>query len=130
MMAATRQTDDALVKPLEGARVRRYTAGSTIEAGMPVAMASDGAIDPADASDVTLNNVLGIAVQDVIAGQRVDVVYSGAIICMTGATIGANVYTSDTAGAIGETAGTKTTIIGIAESATVLMVKPVQVSLS
>ena len=123
-MAAARETDATLVKPLEGAIVRRYTAGSTIEAGEAVAMAADGYVDPADASDATLAFTLGIALQDVSAGERVDVVVFGPLLCMTGATIGAAIYLSDTAGEFAETQGTEFSIVGVAESATVLFVRP------
>ena len=123
-MAISRETDAKLVKPLEGAIVRRYTAGSTIEAGEAVSMASDGYVDPADTGDATLAYVLGIALQDVSAGERVDVVTSGPVLMGSGATIGAVIYATDTAGEPGEAAGTVTSIIGVAESATVVFVRP------
>jgi len=125
-MALARQTDATLVKPLEGAIVRRFDAGSAIEAGELVSMASDGAIDPADASTITLAPVLGVALgpSDYVAGNRVDVVVSGPLVCMTGATPGDIVYATDTGGEPSHTAGTKSSIAGIAESATVLFVRP------
>ena len=125
-MTITRQADATLVKPLEGAIVRRFTAGSTIEAGEAVAMASDGAIDPADSSNVTLAMALGIALgpSDYAAGDRVDVVTFGPVVCMTGATIGDVAYVTDTAGEIEHAAGTVDAIIGMPESATVLFVSP------
>lgn len=131
-MAATRETDAKLIKPLEGAIVRRYTAGSTIEAGELVAMASDGAIDPADASDTTLANVCGIALgpDDWAAGNRVDVVVFGPVLCMSGATVGALIFLSDTAGEFAETPGTVTRIVGRGESANVLFIHPMFVDLS
>jgi hypothetical protein len=55
----------------------------------------------------------------------------GPIIMCTAATPGALIYTIDTTtGEVGETAGTKTCIVGVAESATVLFVNPQMVSLS
>jgi len=131
-MALARETDATLVKPLEGAVIRRFTAGSTIEAGEAVAMASDGAIDPADTSAITLAMALGIALgpNDYVAGDRVDVVTYGPVVCMTGATIGDVVYATDTAGEPSHTAGTKTAILGMPESATVLYVNPQWVSQS
>jgi hypothetical protein len=129
-MALARETDAALVKPLEGAIVRRYTAGSTIEAGEAVSMATDGFVDPANAGTMTLAPVVGIALQDVLVGDRVDVVIFGPVLCMTDATIGDVVYLTDTAGEPSHTAGTKTSILGIAESATVLLVNPVLISQS
>jgi len=123
-MAITRETDAKLVKPLEGSIVRRYTAGSTVEAGEAVAMASDGYIDPADASTTTLAYVLGVALQDVTVGQRVDVVTDGPLLCASGGTPGLPVYLSDDAGEFSESTGTVTSLIGVAESATVVFVRP------
>ncbi|MGB5052687.1 MAG: hypothetical protein WBO46_27295 [Caldilineaceae bacterium] len=131
-MALARETDATLVQPMNGALTRYFEAGSAIEAGMPVATASDGAIDPADSSDTSLSFTQGIALgpTDWVAGDGVAVVWAGPVRCMTGATPGALVYVSDTAGSLSHTAGTKSTIIGVAESATVLMVRPQYVSLS
>lgn len=127
-MAIARDTNAANIKPLEGAIVRRYTAGTTIAAGELVTMQSDGYVDPTNTGAV--QNIAGVALQGVVSGQRVDVVVFGPVKCLTGATVGATVYGSDTAGEPAETAGTKTTIAGWAESATVLFVSPVKVSLS
>lgn len=131
-MALARETDATLVKPLRGAIIRQFTAGSTIEAGEAVAMASDGAIDPADASSITLAMALGVAVgpNDYAAGDIVDVCVFGPVQCLTGATIGDVVYVTDTAGEPSHTAGTKTAILGMPESATVLFVSPQWVSQS
>jgi hypothetical protein len=129
MAAARETTDTTLIKPLKDAIVRRYTAGSAIAVGEAVAMASDGFIDPTDASAV--NYPLGIALQAAgAAGERIDVVVHGPVVCMTGATVGALIYTTNTAGEFAESAGTKTSILGVAESATVLFVRPQIVTLS
>jgi hypothetical protein len=112
-MAMARETDHTKVKPLQGAIVRRFIAGSAIEAAMPVAMASDGYVDPADGSDATLSFALGIAVNDApVAGDPVDVVLFGPVICVTGATPGTNAFVSDTAGDISAAVGTKDTLLG------------------
>jgi hypothetical protein len=87
-------------------------------------MASDGYIDPAAASSTTLAYVLGLALQDVAVGQRVDVVVHGPVLSASGGTPGLPVYLSDTAGEYGEATGTVTSLIGIAESATVIFVRP------
>lgn len=131
-MAAARETTAKLIKPLGGAIVRRYAAGSTISPGELVAMASDGAIDPASAASVALASVLGVALgkADHAAGDPVDVVVHGPVLCLTGATIGALIYATDTAGEPGESAGTKTSVAGIAETATILFVRPFQTSFS
>lgn len=127
-MAIARDTTAANIKPLQGAIVRRFTAGATVAAGELVTMQSDGYVDPTNTSAV--QNIAGVALQGVDAGQRVDVVVFGPVQCLTGATVGATVYGSDTAGEPAETAGTKTSIAGWNESATVLFVSPVKVSLS
>jgi hypothetical protein len=123
-MTMARETDASLVKPLEGSLIRRFTAGSTIEAGEAVAMASDGYVDPADASDGTLAFALGIALQDVVVGQRLDVVTFGPVLCLSGATPGSTIYLGDTAGEPSEAVGTEFVVLGVAESATVLFVRP------
>ena len=128
-MAIARDTTAANIKPLEGAIVRRFTAGVAVAAGELVTMQSDGYVDPTNTSAV--QNIAGVALQAAAAaGDRIDVVVFGPVKCLTGATIGATVYGSDTAGEPAETAGTKTTIAGWAESATVLFVSTVKVSLS
>ena len=57
-------------------------------------------------------------------------VVHGPVSSITGGTPGLLVYGSDTAGEVSETAGTKDTIIGYNESATVLFVQPQIVDLS
>lgn len=134
-MAAARDTTGKNIKPLGGAIVRRFAAGSTIAPGELVAMASDAAIDPANAASVALATVLGVALPnesggDFAAGDPVDVVVFGPVVCMTGATEGALIYATDTAGEPAETAGTKTSVAGIALTETVLLVRPFQTSFS
>lgn len=127
-MAIARDTTAKNIKPLTGAKVRRYTAGATISPGELVAMASDGKVDPANASTITLAKVVGVALGDgdAVDGDRIDVVTEGPVVCLTGATPGATVYATDTAGEPGETAGTKISVAGFVESATVLYVRPFQ----
>jgi len=127
-MAIARDTTAKNIKPLEGAILRRFTAGATIAAGELVSMQSDGFVDPAITTAVEV--VAGVAIQGASAADRIDVVVYGPVKCLTGATVGAIVYASDTAGEPAETAGTKTTIAGWNESATVLFVNPTTVSLA
>ena len=54
-MAIARDTTTANIKPLEGAIVRRFVAGSAIAPGEVVSMSSDGYIDPAKADAVATN---------------------------------------------------------------------------
>lgn len=123
-MAIGRDTTAANIKPLRGAVIRRGTSGAAIAAGEIVELQSDGYWDPADASTVVIRK-LGIAIQAAsAAGEVIDIVTHGPVKCLTGASPGAIVYVSDTAGEPSESAGTKDTIIGFSESTTVLYVQP------
>jgi hypothetical protein len=123
-MATARDTTAEHIKPLTGSIVRRYTAGATIAAGELVSMSSDGYIDPSDCT-AGKNPVLGVAVQAAgAAGERVDVVTFGPVVCLTGATPGGLQYNSTTAGEPLETTAGNQTVAGIAESATILFVRP------
>jgi len=123
-MAIARNTTAETIKPLNGAIVRRYTAGAAVEAGEIVSMQSDGYVDPANTTSAA-QKVVGIALQAAsAAGQVIDVVVFGPVVCVTGATPGATIHASDTAGEPAESAGTNGGITGIAESATVVFVRP------
>lgn len=123
-MAIARDTTAANVKPLEGHTVRRFTSGAAIAAGELVSMSSDGYIDPSDSTSAK-NPVLGVALQAAgAAGLRIDVVVFGPVVCLTGATPGALVYNSTTAGEPLESVAGNQTVAGVAESATVLFVRP------
>jgi len=123
-MAFGRNTTAELIKPLEGAIIRRYTAGATIAAGEIVSLMADGYVDPADTSAFSGSSVMGIAIQAAAAGGRVDVVVFGPVVCLTEGTPGKIVYASDTAGEPAESVGTTDILVGITESATVLFVRP------
>lgn len=129
-MAIARQSDATLIKPLGGAVVRRRVCGGTVSAGQTVYLDSSGYVQAAAASAVATNCVYGVAIQGGSSGDTTDVVVYGPCSFVTGATPGAITYQSDTAGAPAETAGTKTTIVGVAESATVVFIRPAIVSLS
>lgn len=122
-MAFSRNATAELIKPLEGAIVRRYTAGAAIAAGELVSMSSDGFIDPSDSTSAK-NPVLGVALQAAAAaGVRIDVVVYGPVVCLTDATVGGLIYNSTTAGEPSQTTAGNQTIAGLAESATVLFVR-------
>lgn len=135
-MAIAVDTTAANVKPLDGALVRNYIAGSAISPGHPVVMSSDGYIDSADSDALSTNTVLGIALPPrnqataYASGDKVAVVVFGPVQCVTGGTPGAYAYTGATAGDINETAGTKSLIIGVVEAATVIFVRPTPITLS
>jgi len=123
-MAAARDTTAANIKPLEGAIIRRFTAGATIAAGEFVSMMADGYVDPTDTQLMAGSALLGVALTAAGAGDRVDVVTFGPVQCMTGATPANLVYATDTAGEPGTSVGTIDILAGFAESATVLFVRP------
>jgi hypothetical protein len=136
-MAAARDTTVANIKPASmDTLVFRFTAGAAIEPGELVCMQADGYIDPAIGTSVAAAQILGVALTPrnqgtaYAAGDVVDVAILGPVTCMTGATVGAIIYVSDTAGELSETAGTKAAIAGIAQSATVLFVRPQTSALS
>ena len=123
-MAIARNTTAETIKPLNGAIIRRYTAGAAVEAGEIVSMQSDGYVDPANTTSAA-QKVVGVALQAAsAAGQTIDVVVFGPVVCVTGATPGAIIHASDTAGEPAESAGTAAGITGFAESATVVFVRP------
>ena len=119
-MAIARETTAKLVKPLQGAIVRRGTLGATTVAGEIVELQSDGKWDPADATAVVKNGA--IAVQGGADTEEVDLVRFGPVKCITGGTPGEVVYVSDTAGEPAESAGTKSAVIGYVEAADILFV--------
>jgi len=119
MAAITIGTD---IKPLTGAIIRRGTLGATVTKGHPVTLQSDGYWDHCQTTAAQLT--VAVAVEGGVEGERVDLVMYGPIQCISGATIGSLVYGSDTAGAYDTAVGTKDLVIGYAESATVLFVRP------
>lgn len=123
-MSIARNTDAETIKPLEGAIVRRYTAGAAIAAGEIVSMQSDGYVDPADTTSA-VQIVVGVALQAATAaGQRVDVVVHGPVLSITGGTPGSVLHATNTAGEPGESAGSNAGIAGFVEAATIAFVRP------
>ena len=131
-MALGRPTDLTLIRPLGSgdnkAFVRKATLGATTEAGEAVALQSDGKWDPAIGTGVVLT--IAMAVQSGVDTDVIDIVTYGPVECLTGATPGTLIYISDTAGELSATTGTKGTVIGYAETATILFVRPQIVSFS
>lgn len=131
MMAIARDDTPEHVKPLEGADVRRFLAGAAVEAGELLYQTSTAwEVGPADTTSAAVIAPVGIALQDAADGVWFDVVTAGPVVCVTGATPGANVYCSDTAGEPSESTGTKTTIMGYAVTTTIVFVQPQVVSFS
>ena len=88
-MAITRSTDASLVKPLDGAIIRRYTTSEAVEAGETVYLNSSGYATLTDATAVASNFCIGMAVEDIASGGRGDFVVFGPIQMCTAATPGA-----------------------------------------
>ena len=124
------------VRPLVGATVRRFEAGGTIDIGAPVYIADDGDVEETDGSLVATAWAIGLAVStpdggtSAAAGEYVDVVTRGPVAGFSSQTPGTLVYVNDTAGACATTAGTNSFIIGYAESATTVYVRPETIHLT
>lgn len=128
-MAIGRDTTADNIKPLEGAIVRRGTAGAAVAAGEIVTLQSDGYWDPADGTSAAQLAVAVSINAAAAAGGALDLVTHGPIKSLTGATPGTLVYVG-TGGEPVATAATKSTVVGYAESATVLFVRPWAVDLA
>lgn len=125
-MAIARDTTAEHIKPANPNQciIRKYIAGAAVAAGEIVSMQSDGYVDPADTTG-SAQKVVGIALQAAsAAGQTIDVVVFGPVVCVTGATPGSIIHASDTAGEPAESAGSNAGVTGFAESATVVFVRP------
>ena len=128
-MAIARDTTAANIKPLNGAIIRKVTLGATVSAGELITQQTDDTYwDPTDTSAAQLT--VAVALQSGVSGDVIPAVTHGPVKCLTGATAGSLVYGSDTAGEPSESAGTKSTIVGRSESATVLYVQPQIVDLT
>jgi len=102
-----------LVNPLK-AIVKSYIAGVAITAGEAVyIIAASGKVGLADGNGAGKYQCRGIALGPAAAGQAVDVVEKGEVY---GFTLAGNydtrVYVSDTEGALADSNGTKTMVVG------------------
>lgn len=120
MTEITQGTD---IKPLRGAVIRRVTLGEDVTKGDPITLQSGGKWDMSDADAAQLT--VAVAVQGGADTDLVDAVVLGPVQCLSGATPGVLVYTSNTEGDYDDgVASTADTVVGYAESATVLFVLP------
>jgi len=127
------------VRPLPGCIIRRFTAGGTIPVGAPVYLSAADTVSAADGTATTTSFAIGVlaaAYDPATAGQAAsgelcDVVLEGPVAgYSTNMAQNILLYVDDNAGVIATSTGTKTTIIGIGLSASVLHVHPIWVSLS
>ena len=123
-----------LIRPLEGAIVRRYDAGGALSAGDWVYVNSDGEVEQADADAEAASQARGLVVADstgatsFAAGPRVDVVVYGPVTGFSGMTPGDAIFVSVTPGKGDHTApaaaGDYPFACGYAESDVTVFVSP------
>ncbi len=124
------------VRPLTGAITRRAKASAAIAFGDAVYISSYTGDKPivtkCDGSDLGKALAFGIAVApqtdtdgatSIAASDWCDVVVLGPVTGYTGMTSGAHIWVSDTVGRLSTVVGTKSCIVGIAESPTVVNVR-------
>jgi hypothetical protein len=122
-----------LVRPLPGALSIRVQAGSALNVGDAVYMASDGKVDPTDADAAVSAPVLGIVISApngalaAVLDDWVDVVFVGRVTGFSGMTPGIAVYNSITAGRVADTRGLTGDfpfVVGYALTAETVLVNP------
>jgi len=126
----------ASVRPLGGAVIRRAKATEALAFGDIVYVDSaTGAIpnvsktvgtnlDTAHAFGIVVSGNLGGA--SVAIGEPCDVVVLGPVTGYTDLTAGGTVWVSDTAGRLANAVGTCSCILGVAESVTTVIVRPIE----
>jgi len=122
------------VRPLPGATVERFEAGGALAVGDTVYMASDGDVEEADGSAAGTAYAIGVVVSVIngatsgattaAAGDTVEVATWGPVTGLSGMTPGDVLYQSDTAGALGDAAGSTSHKVARARSATVAFINP------
>ena len=126
------------VRALPGYQSRRFNAGGTIYAGMPVYIDSGGSVQVTDADGSLTAMAFGIAIAGppdtggtvYTSGDRVDVVWNGPVTGYSDLTPGLPLYASTLAGQMQQAetfvGGNYITEVGIALSATVILVNPIR----
>lgn len=128
----------ASIRPLDGARMRRYTAGAAgMTPGQPVYLSGNRTVDLADGSAMVTSKAIGVIVScpngalASVVGDELDICLWGPVTGYTTNMVAATLfYVDDDAGIIADAAGTKSTIIGHGEDAVTLFVDPQLVSLA
>jgi hypothetical protein len=134
----------ANVRPLEGAIMRRAIAGEALAFGDAVYVSTYSGDKPvvSKASGAAIDALIvcyGVVVStqadlggatSVAISAACDVVVLGPVTGYTGMTSGAHIWVSDTAGLLSTTVGTKSCVVGLAESPTVVFVRPGQFTAS
>lgn len=115
MADITRTAADVRIVFPDDAKVFDFVAAEDLEAGQPVmGDASAGTVKRADANDAARDELLGIALKSVKAGQPTGVLKRGHV---TGFTLSQNyftpLYVSNTLGELADTVGTANLPVGI-----------------
>lgn len=104
----------AVVFPLK-AEIISLTAAVALTAGLPVYIDANGKAGIADANgSPPINRFRGIALENVGAGQTVDIIVKGVVAgyAVSGLAYDAPVYLSDSAGLLADSAGTTSLVVG------------------
>lgn len=122
------------VRPLNGAIVRRAVASAAIALGDVVYISSYSGNLPVVAKTnggaVATCNPFGIAVAGAMAntsiatGEALDVVVLGPVTGYSGMTSGNTIWASDTVGRLSTVVGTKSGVVGVAETPETVFVRP------
>ena len=129
------------IRPLPGCIIRRFTAGGVIGVGQPVYVSANDTVKAADGSAVATAACIGVLVAvggaspasriAAASGDPVDVVLFGPVAgYSTNMAAGAYFYVDDDEGVISTAAGTKSTIIGVGLSGSVMLVRVTPVGLA
>jgi len=94
------------------------TAGETLTTGDAASLSTDGNIYKADADDSDKRPCVGFIGKGGASGANVEVVTKGRLAGQSGFTVGANLYFSETAGELTNTAPTYAQPVGFSLSAT------------
>lgn len=91
-----------------------YIASEVLSAGNPVYLTSAGKVAKTDAKDAVKAKFRGVALENVAAGQVVDVLTQGHVagFDVSALDYDASLYLSDTAGALSSTSGSSTVNVG------------------
>lgn len=127
----------ANVRPLEGAKIIRKEAGAAINVGASVYVDSNGDIQATDGDAIGTTWSIGIMVAvgakgatAAADGDACDVVVEGPVTGFSSMTPGTLCYVSGTAGKLATTVTDNGCIVGFAESATTVFVRPETVHLT
>jgi hypothetical protein len=134
MMANEVTVVTANVRPLTGAVIRRAVAAEALALGdvVYVSAASGNlpAVSKTNGAAVATGNPFGIVIAGaaanttIAAAETVDVVTLGPVTGYTDMTPGNTIWVSDTAGRLSTVVGSKSGVVGVAETAATIYVRP------